>query len=140
DSAFVISGVDGAVGGYVVDRPMRMRDALEPLLLALGADTAEQDGRIAVLGRTETTAALRAAQLAQPEQGASVRAARVLEAPPDSVRVRFIDEAADYQTGSVVLRSDVAGGGGLDADLPAVCSAGVAMAMAHRILAQSCAP
>jgi hypothetical protein len=52
-------------------------------------------------------------------------------------RLRFIDEAADYQAGSVVVRGPDTGGGGLDMDLPAACSAGLAKAVAERALAAS---
>ncbi len=141
ETDFIVSGVDGAVAGYVVDRPMRTRDALEPLLLALGAEAAERDGRVAVVGAPETATALEAADLAAPEDGPSIRAVRALEPPPDAARVRFIDEAADYQTGSAVVRADSEGGGGaLDLDLPAVCGAGQGEAVARQLLAAARAP
>lgn len=138
DADIAIVGVDGALAGYVIDRPMRVRDSLEPLLLALGAEAVEQDGRIVVVGGVPPTADLQASALARPDEGPSVRATRVLEPAPESVRVRFIDEAADYQTGAIVLRSPTAtGGGGVDADLPAVCSSAMATAMAQRVLARA---
>ena len=120
------------MAGYVIDRPMRTRDALEPLLFALGAEGGERDGRVAVVGRREGLMALVAEALAMPEDGAPVSAARVLETAPDTVRVRFIDEAADYQAGSVVVRGPDTGGGGLDMDLPAACSAGLARSRSRR--------
>ncbi len=137
ETDFAITGVDRAVAGYVIDRPMRTRDALEPLLFALGAEGGERDGRVAVVGRREDVAVLAADRLAMPEEGAPVSAARVLETAPDTVRVRFIDEAADYQAGSVVVRGPETGGGGLDMDLPAACSAGLARSVAERALASS---
>ncbi|MFT4954339.1 MAG: hypothetical protein ACI8U3_000710 [Brevundimonas sp.] len=137
ETDFAITGVDGAVAGYVIDRPMRTRDALEPLLFAFGAEGGERDGRVAVTGRREDVAVLAADALAMPEDGAPVSAARVLETAPDTVRVRFIDEAADYQAGSVVVRGPDTGGGGLDMDLPAACSAGLAREVAGRALASS---
>jgi hypothetical protein len=71
--------------------------------------------------------------LALPDKLASVRADRTLEARPGAARVRFIDGASDYQTGSVVIRA-AGEGGGLDLDLPAVCSRAVAKAAAARAL------
>jgi hypothetical protein len=47
--------------------------------------------------------------------------------------VRFIDAAADYQTGSAVVRTD-GDGGGIDLDLPAVCSSALARAAGGRAL------
>jgi hypothetical protein len=50
--------------------------------------------------------------------------------------VRFIDETADYQTGSVTARAEQGGdGGGVDADLPVVCDAALATSAARRALA-----
>ena len=109
EADFAISGVDGAVAGYVIDRPMRTRDALEPLLFALGAEGGERDGRVAVIGRREDVAMLATDAMAMPEDGGPVSAARVLETAPDTARVRFIDEAADYQAGSVVVRGAESG-------------------------------
>jgi len=59
---------------------------------------------------------------------------RSLEPRPGAARVRFVDEAADYQTGSVVVRG-AGDGGAVDLELPAVCGAGVAGALARRTLA-----
>lgn len=134
DDQFTITGVDGAVAGYVIDRPMRVRDALEPLLSALGAEAAEQGGRVAVSGIAAGTVMLEAEALALPEDGASVKAARVVETPPDHVRLRFIDEGADYQTGAVIERKAETGGGGVDMDMPLVCGAGFARDVARRVL------
>ena len=134
DEAFEIGALDGEIAGYVIDRPMRTRDALEPLLEALGATAAERGGCIAVLGETAAALTLTAEAMALPDEGASVTADRSLEPRPGAARVRFIDEAADYQTGSVVVRG-AGDGGGVDLDLPAVCGAGVAGALARRTLA-----
>lgn len=134
EEAFEIGALDGEIAGYVIDRPMRTRDALEPLLAGLGATAAERGGRIAVLGEAAVGLTLTAEALALPDEGASVVADRSLEPRPGAARVRFIDEAADYQTGSVVVRG-AGDGGGIDLELPAVCGAGVAGALARRTLA-----
>ncbi len=134
EAAFEIGALDGEIAGYVIDRPMRTRDALEPLLAGLGATAAERGGRIAVLGEAAAGMTLTAEALALPEEGASVAADRSLEPRPGAARVRFIDEAADYQTASVVVRG-AGDDGGLDLELPAVCGAGVAGALARRTLA-----
>ncbi|WEK59486.1 MAG: glycoside hydrolase/phage tail family protein [Candidatus Brevundimonas phytovorans] len=119
EEAFEIGALDGEIAGYVIDRPMRTRDALEPLLAGLGATAAERGGRIAVLSETAVGLTLTAEALALPDEGASVTADRSLEPRPGAARVRFIDEAADYQTGSVVVRG-AGDGGGVDLELPAL--------------------
>ncbi|WP_296176536.1 glycoside hydrolase/phage tail family protein [uncultured Brevundimonas sp.] len=132
---FVVGALEGEAAGYVIDRPMRTRDALEPLLAAFGATAAERDGRVAVQGEEAAVLTLRLEAMSLPDVGASVAADRALEARPDTARVRFIDETADYQTGSVVARAEQGGdGGGLDADLLVVCDAELATSVAHRAL------
>jgi len=131
-----IEGVEGAAAGYVIDRPMRTRDALEPLLAAFDAVAAERDGKVAVLGRVETVVEIAGEALALPDGGAAETATRTLEPRAGEARVRFIDETADYQTGAVVARSDdaAATAGGVDLDLPLVCGGGLAKAAAQRAL------
>jgi len=134
-SEMSVEGVEGAAAGYVIDRPMRTRDALEPLLAAFDAVAAERDGKVAVLGRVETVVEIAGEALALPENGAAEAATRTLEVRAGEARVRFIDETADFQTGAVVVRSDaVATGGGVDLDLPLVCGGGLARAAAERAL------
>jgi len=133
DAEFEIGGFTGEVQGYVIDRPMRTRDALEPLLAGLGLIAAERDGRVAVIGDEPPVAALTLTALALPDEGVSLKAERVLELKPGAARVRYIDGEAGYQTGSAVVRS-AGEGGGVDLDLPAVCSAALARAAAERAL------
>ena len=136
DDEFAIGALEGEAAGYVIDRPMRTRDALEPLLAAFGATAAERDGRVAVSGDEAAALTLTVEALALPDEGASLAAERSLEPRPNAARVRFIDETADYQTGSVVARAEQGGdGGGLDADLPVVCDAELATNVARRALA-----
>ena len=136
EEAFSVSALEDQAAGYVIDRPMRTRDALEPLLAAFGATAAERDGRVAVSDDGAAVLTLTAEALALPEEGSGVAAERSLEPRPDVVRVRFIDEAADYQVGSVVVRAEPGGdGGGVDLELPAVCDAALTAALARRTLA-----
>lgn len=132
-----IDGVDVALAGYVIDRPMRTGDALAPLLAALDAGVFERGGKVAVIGEGRGGAvALPTDALALPDDGEPVRSVRRLEPPPDVARVRYIDEAAGYQSGSVVLRSEDEGASGaVDLDLPVVCGRGLARRTAERLLA-----
>ncbi|HYC75734.1 baseplate multidomain protein megatron [Brevundimonas sp.] len=133
DGEFEIGTPEGEVQGYVIDRPMRIRDALEPLLDALGMVAVERGGSVAVLGHEPVALVLASEELALPSEGNAVRWDRALEARPGAARVRFIDGDSDYQTGSAVLRT-AGEGGGLCMDLPAVCSRYLAEAAAARVL------
>lgn len=133
DGEFEVGGFRGEVQGYVIDRPMRTRDALEPLLSGLGLIAAERDGRVAVIGDEPPIVVLTLTGMALPDEGASLKAERVLELKPGAARVRYIDREAGYQTGSAVVRA-AGGGGGIDLDLPAVCSGTLARAAAERAL------
>ena len=124
------------MAGYVIDRPMRTRDALEPLLAALGATAAERDGRVAVLGETAAALTLTAAAMALPDEGASVAAERRLEPSAGG------GAGALHRRGGGL--SDRVGDGagdraataaGWTPDLPAVCDAELATAVARRALA-----
>ncbi len=114
---------------------MRTRDALEPLLAAFGMTAAERDGRIALVGEEAPVTMLTLDALALPDDGAAMTRKREMEATPSAARVRFIDESAEYQTGSVTVRSDEGeAGGSVDLVLPAVCGTGLAGQMAREAL------
>ena len=125
----------GAVGGYVVDRPMRLRDALSPLTEAFALDPVERGDRVKILARAgRPTAALVEDDLALPDDGAGETETRALEPAAEALRLRFIDAARDYQVGALVVRRE-AGQGTRDADAPIVLAASEAHAVARRMLA-----
>jgi hypothetical protein len=127
----------GVVSGYVVEAPMRLRDALSPLALAFGFDAAERDGAVRLVTRAGPAAVTLAADdLALPGDHVASVAVRALEIPPDELRLRFIDEAADYRIGALTVRRDPAEGGGTRVlDLPVVGLAGLAEQVGRRVLA-----
>lgn len=130
---YEIGETDRTVEGFVIDRPMTTRAALAPLLTALGMVSAERRGQVSLIGREPSAAVLELDDLALPDDGEATIRTRTTEAAPRGARVRFIDEAAGYQTGSVTIRS--AGDGPMvDLDLPAVCSAALAEAVAKDAL------
>lgn len=136
EDEFSIGATTGEASGYVIDRPMRTRDALAPLLQAFDMAAAERDGKVALIGREPPVATLNLSTMAAPEEGASITAERVLEAQPGTARVRFVNEASDYQTGAVTARGP-GQGGGVERDLPVVCGAGLATAAAQRLLGEA---
>lgn len=132
---FEIGSATSEVQGYVIDRPMRTRDALEPLLAGLGLVAAERGGKMAVLGEGAVDLTLAEEAMALPDEGSSVRADRRLEERASAVRVRFIDANADYQTGAMVVRADAeTDGGSIDLDLPIICTEALARTAARRAL------
>ncbi len=133
ESRFEIGTPGGEVQGYVIDRPMRTRDALEPLLAGLGMVAAERRDRIVISGEEIAGLTLTREAMALHGDVDPVAADRAMEDGPDTARVRFIDANTDYQTGAVVVRAGD-GGGGVDLDLPAVCSRSVAETAAARAL------
>ena len=130
--------VAGVVSGYVVEAPMRLRDALEPLALAFDFDAAERDGVATLVRRDGPLAATLAEEdLALPDGQEASSRTRALETPPDEVRLRFIDETADYRIGGLTVRRDPADGGGVRViDLPIVATAGLAARVGRRLLAR----
>ena len=126
----------GAIVGYVIDRPMRLRDALGPLLAAFALDPVERGDGVVLAGRSGVAAVtLDDDDLAWPEdRQAPVVAARTLTAPVQTLRLRFIDAARDYQTGAVIVRRE-GGEGGADLDAPLVLAAADARAVAERLVA-----
>ncbi len=134
-----VGGAAGLVAGYVLDRPMSMASAIAPLTVAYPFDLAERGGVIAAVDRDGTPGLiLGETDLALPDnQPSDISASRTLKPLPDAIRVRFVDEGADYQTGAVAVRALAlgAGGGGTDQlDLPILMSAPDAERAAERRL------
>ncbi|KSB88725.1 hypothetical protein AS593_20030 [Caulobacter vibrioides] len=125
----------GVVAGYVIERPMRVRDALAPLTEAFGLDAVERGGRVRLVSRSgPALGTLGEDDLAWPEdREAPASAARRLEEPAGAVRLRFVDLARDYQAGGLIVR---AGSGALtlDVEAPLVLTAVQAGAIARRRL------
>ncbi|MBI1685826.1 baseplate multidomain protein megatron [Caulobacter hibisci] len=126
----------GLVAGYVIDRPMRVRDALAPLTEAFGLDAVERGGGVRLVSRSGPAAGMLAGDdLAWPEdRDAPDSAARRLEAAAGAVRLRFVDLARDYQAGALIVRGS-AEGEILDVDAPLVLTAAEARIVAERRLA-----
>jgi hypothetical protein len=139
DAQVAIEGGERAVAGYVVDRPMAVRDTVGPLIDLLGLTAAERGGGLMLRGVAVVNLDLAADALALDDADVATVRTRALEPTPDRARVRFIDEAGDYQIGSVTALAEgsAGGGGSLDVEVPAVCGAGAAMGLARRRLAMA---
>ena len=107
DTAALIDGVDG----YVIDRPMSPRAAIEPLAAAFAFDAAEQDGVLMFRPRGgDAVAELAEDDLALPAEGAPFRLVRAQESDlPREVSLGFTDGGADYRRAAVTSRRLVGG-------------------------------
>lgn len=125
-----------APAGFVISHPMRGRDALAPLLAVAGASVVEQGGRLRVVADDVAGESIESEALVLADDGPLARLDRRTQVAPGVVRVRFHDEGAQYQTGSVLERSDGAGrdGGVLDVDLAVACDEGLARQVAREVL------
>lgn len=136
---FEVGAIGAQIAGYVVDRPMCLRDALAPLVEALGLTVAERAGRVWIGEPEPACFVLSDDRLALPDTDEAQSGERELSPDPDVVTVRFI-ESTSYQTGSVSVRRDcwtqthagMPGGSELVMDLPAVCDERLARAVAQR--------
>ncbi len=108
------SRASGRVAGYVAPGPASVADALEPLAAAYPFDAAEGGGIARLLDRDAPAALVLAADALAPDErtGSALSDARTLAPTPDLVRVRWVDAANDYQTGSVAVRAAAPGGAG----------------------------
>ena len=99
-----VSGVEGLVDGYVLDRPLSARDALEYLLLTFAIDAVESDGKLKFRSRRNASdIAFNADDLV--EEGAdkaifSLTRAQETELPY-AVRLGYVDGGLDYRTAAV---------------------------------------
>ncbi|WP_029354100.1 glycoside hydrolase/phage tail family protein [Bosea sp. 117] len=96
----------GVVDGYVIDRPMSVRAALEPLARPFGFDLAERDGGLAMVQRGGRVAALIDDEdLVAGEDGASLRLSRGAEGElPRAITIGFLDGLAEYRRATASSR------------------------------------
>lgn len=91
--------IDGFADGYVLDRPISARQALEPLAQAFGFDAVISSGRLAFRGRAATIArALSADDLVLDRNGQPFELRRAQESElPRELRLVHIDGNNDYR-------------------------------------------
>lgn len=127
-----VTGADtGGLGegpdGYVIDRPIAPRAALDPLALAFAFDAFEQDGTLRFRQRGGAPVIeLAEDSLVLPEQSAPARLTRTQETDlPREVTIAFSDIDADYQRGAAASRRLVGGSTRTShADLAMITSSG----------------
>ncbi len=91
--------IDGFFDGYVIDRPMSARAALEPLALLYGFDAVVSGGRLDFRGRPgRSVATLGADDLVPGRDGAQVQITRAQETElPRELRVGFTDGEGPFR-------------------------------------------
>jgi hypothetical protein len=97
--------------GYVIDRPMSPRAAIEPLTLAYAFDASEQGSVIRFRPRGgEPVAALTENDLVLPDDAAPVRLTRAQETElPREISIGYTDSETDYRRAAVTSRRLVGG-------------------------------
>ncbi len=100
-----VEGVSGLVDGYVLDRPMSGRDALESLLQVFALDAVESGGRMVIRTRRENPRLL-VPREALVDEGADkpvLSETRAQETDlPAVVRISYVDSGLDYRNAAVM--------------------------------------
>ncbi len=98
--------VDGFVDGYVIDRPMSARGALEPLMRLFGVDAVASGGKVAWRGRCgRAVAALAKEDLVMEAGEPSLRLTRSQETElPQQVEIGFTEGEVDYRRAAAASR------------------------------------
>jgi hypothetical protein len=93
------SELDGFVDGYVIDRPLSARAALEPLCRLFGINTAVSGGTLTWGGRgARSVSAIAADDLVLPAAEPALRLVRAQETDlPHQVEIGFSDGEAEYR-------------------------------------------
>ena len=134
-----VSSVLGMVSGYVLDRPMSARAALTPLSRLYGFDLVERAGGLSFASRgTQSAFNIQADNLVFDAQHSTLSITRQdAETRLKDVRISFIDQAKDYQSGLVLAR-DLFAETERVADIvaPLVLDAGQAKVIATSVLEQ----
>ncbi len=99
-----VSQVEGIVDGFIIDRPMSAREALENILQAFAVDVIESDGKLAFRSRqTSPVMALPAASLIDAGIDTPViKRMRAQETElPHAVRLVYSESGLDYRSAAV---------------------------------------
>jgi GTA TIM-barrel-like domain/Putative phage tail protein len=136
-----VSAVAGLVDGFVLDRPMTGRDALENLLAAFALDAVESEGVLKIRPRASPVVLnLTRAALAEHGRGAStLLETRAQETDlPRVVRLGYVESSLDYRAAAVQQSQTVtASAREIALQLPAAVTQSLAQARADVALAES---
>ena len=104
------TGLGESVDGYVIDRPMSPRAAIEPLAAAYAFDAVEVAGTLTFrLRGGDPVAEIAEDALVLPERRAPVRLVRAQETElPREVSIAFTDSGSDYRAPQCVRAASLA--------------------------------
>ncbi|MGF1545145.1 MAG: glycoside hydrolase TIM-barrel-like domain-containing protein [Parvularculaceae bacterium] len=141
DVSVETAGLDGAVTGYVVDRPMSAREMIDPLADVYQIDMVETVGALRFQSRAQAPAfAIDEGDLARDGDEPAF-AARLAQADdlPNAARIGYLDENADYApaVAHALIPGETALGGAAAVETAAVMGAGEAAARAAALLADA---
>lgn len=105
-----VSEVVGLIDGYVIEQPMSVAQAIEPVLDYLGLSIAERGDGLRFIGKPEAVSRLTAGDMAC-EARAPVLSRRDLVTVPSGLTLRCYDLDRDYQLQAVYVRHEAASGG-----------------------------
>jgi len=134
-----VSDLLGMVSGYVLDRPMSARAALTPLSRLYGFDLVERAGGLSFASRgTQSVFAVESDGLVYEQGNGTFNITRQdAETRLKDVRINFIDQAKDYQSGLVLARDLFAETEKIiDISAPLILDAGQAKVIANSLLEQ----
>ncbi|MEM7567100.1 MAG: glycoside hydrolase TIM-barrel-like domain-containing protein, partial [Pseudomonadota bacterium] len=131
---FDVSAVDGTIDGYVVDRPMTPRDAIEPLMLALNIEAFERKGRLVFRSQRHLPSVpVEADQCVDNGKTPVIQVTRAQEAEiAAKVALTFSDLLRDHGRSSVgAMRGEVGSRHEAHADLPIVSQGDIIQPLAE---------
>jgi GTA TIM-barrel-like domain/Putative phage tail protein len=102
-----VTGVVGAIDGFLLDRPLSARDALEGLLQSFAIDAIESNGRLIFKSRiTAQEQIITADDFVEEKEGAPLLLqTRAQETDlPAAVRLGYVDSSLDYRSASVTQK------------------------------------
>lgn len=104
-----VSKVTGLVSGFIIDRPMRARDALSPLIQTYDLVVAEQAGRVVFSSLSSLPILKLSTDRLVEQEGEPIR--YMIDdnmASLRDVRLTYIDASRDYQTATISARNELA--------------------------------
>jgi GTA TIM-barrel-like domain/Putative phage tail protein len=136
-----VSAVSGLIDGFVLDRPMSGRDALENLLSVFALDAVESAGVLKFKPRaTRVTQALARQELVEfGRDKSTLQETRLQETDlPRAIRLAYVESALEYRAAAVEqLRTDTASSREIILQLPAAVPQSLAQARVDVALAES---
>jgi hypothetical protein len=101
-----VSALGEGPEGYVIDRPMSARAAIEPLARTFAFDAAEQEGQLTFRPRGGVPIVeLTDSDCVLPDRGVPLRLARAQETElPREIALGFVDGRSDYRRGAAASR------------------------------------